>query len=300
MAFGKGQESVESGNIKKYIGIASCKVLAVNPSKAELEKIYNRTLENAPEYLGETEINGEKVSYARIDFIVQADPEKYGIDFINKVSIFVRKSYRFNKDKTKVQVIDKYGRTVWVTVEQAKAHEIPVYSNGPANIDKDYRPAYVGEEELIKFLIAYVNIPSCQKYIDGKWVMNDAQSLPDSEASLEHIADYFNGKFDELKSIVNLQPNNKVKILFGIRNADDGRQYQTSFTRMFLKNSVSDYNKIAKEVKQAQEAGSLSTSEFECSEIHEYSIESTNFSSTLEDDPFAAPDVNTNTPWGTV
>lgn len=182
MAFGNGQISSEGSSIKRYIGVASVAVLAINPLKEELEKLYNRTLENAPEYLGETEINGTKVPQVRIDFIVKADPEKYldannqPLDFVSRVSLFIRKAYRYNRDNTKVQVIDKYGRTAWVTIEQAKAHEVPVYSNGPANIDKDYRPAYVGEEELIKFLIAYLNIPSCQRYVDGKWVMNDADS----------------------------------------------------------------------------------------------------------------------------
>ena len=154
MAFGQGQVSTEGGSIKRYIGVASVFVLGVNPTKAELEKLYNRTIENEPSYVGETEINGEKVAQVRIDFIVKADPEKYldsnnqPLDFVSKVSLFIRRAYRYNKDNTKVQVIDKYGRTAWVTVEQAEAHEVPVYSNGPANIDKDYRPAYIGEEAL--------------------------------------------------------------------------------------------------------------------------------------------------------
>lgn len=304
MAFGQGQISSEGGSIKRYIGVASVSVLAVNPLKEELEKLYNRTLENAPEYVGEVEINGTKVPQVRLDFIVKADPEKYldannqPLDFVSRVSLFIRKAYRYNKDNTKVQVIDKYGRTAWVTIEQAKAHEVPVYSNGPANIDKDYRPAYIGEEELIKFLIAYLNLPSCQRYIDGKWVMNDADKLPDSEATLDHIEDYFKGDFSELRTIIGYQPNNKVKILFGIKNnTDDNKQYQTVYTRMFLKNGVTDYSKLDKDVKQTQESGALSTSEFDCTELHEYVVESTSFASTGESDmPF--PPAGGTTPWG--
>lgn len=300
MAFGQGQVSSEGNSIKRYIGVASVSVLAVNPLKEELEKLYNRTLDNAPEYIGETEINGTKVPQVRLDFIVKADPEKYldannqPLDFVSRVSLFIRKAYRYNKDNTKVQVIDKYGRTAWVTVEQAKAHEVPVYSNGPANIDKDYRPAYIGEEELIKFLIAYLNIPSCQRYIDGKWVMNDADKLPDSEAMLEHIEDYFKGDFSELKTIISYQPNNKVKVLFGIRNTDDNKQYQTVYTRTFLKNNITDYSRLDKDVKQTQESGALSTSEFDCTELHEYVVEGTNFAAA-GDVPF--PPAGAATPW---
>ena len=303
MAFGQGQVSSEGGSIKRYIGVASVSVLALNPLKEELEKLYNRTLENAPEYLGEAEVSGTKVPQIRLDFIVKADPEKYldannqPLDFVSKVSLFIRRAYRYNKDNTKVQVIDKYGRTAWVTVEQAKAHEVPVYSNGPANIDKDYRPAYYGEEELIKFLIAYLNIPSCQRYVDGKWVMNDADKLADSEASLEHIEDYFKGDVSELKTILSYQPNNKIKVLFGIRTTDDNKQYQTAYTRMFLKNNVTDYSKLDAGVKQTQESGALSTSEFDCTELHEYVVEGTNLATDSGSDmPF--PPAGGQTPWG--
>lgn len=303
MAFGQGQVSSEGGSIKRYIGVASVSVLAINPLKEELEKLYNRTLENAPEYIGEVEINGTKVPQVRLNFIVKADSEKYldannqPLDFVSRVSLFIRKAYRYNKDNTKVQVIDKYGRTAWVTIEQAKAHEVPVYSNGPANIDKDYRPAYVGEEELIKFLIAYLNIPSCQRYVDGKWVMNDADKLSDSEAMLEHIEEYFKGDFSELKTIIGYQPNNKVKVLFGIRNTDDNKQYQTVYTRMFLKNGVTDYSRLDKDVKQTQESGALSTSEFDCTELHEYVVESTSFAPASGNADMPFPPAGGQTPW---
>lgn len=288
MAFGQGQVSSEGGSIKRYIGVASVSVLAINPLKEELEKLYGRTLDNAPEYVGEVEVGDTKIPQVRLDFIVKADPDKYldannqPLNFVNKVSLFIRRAYRYNKENTKVQVIDKYGRTAWVTVEQAKNHEIPVYTSGPANIDKDYRPAYIGEEELIKFLIAYLNIPACQRYINGEWVMNDADKLADSEAMLEHIEDYFKGDVSELRTIIGYQPNNKLKVLFGVRNTDDGRQHQTVYTRMFLKNSVNDYSKLDKDVKQTQEAGALSTSEFDCTELHEYVVESTSFAAAPE------------------
>ncbi len=106
MAFGQGQVSSEGGSIKRYIGVASVFVLAVNPLKEELEKLYGRTLENAPEYIGETEVGDTKVPQIRLDFIVKADPEKYldannqPLNFVNKVSLFIRRAYRYNRDRT--------------------------------------------------------------------------------------------------------------------------------------------------------------------------------------------------------
>lgn len=287
MAFGKGQVSVEN-TVKRYIGVASVKILALNPTKSELEGLYGRPQENEPKYIEDTEVNGTPVKRIRLDFIVQADPAKYeGINFTQRVSFYLTNYYRYNRDNTKVQVIDKYGRTAWVTIEQAKNHEIPMYSNGPANLDKDYRPAYIGEEDLIKFLIAYLNIPSCQRYIDGKWVMNDTSVLPDSEARLECIPNYFNNDISELRNIIKYQPNNTVKILFGIKNNSDGRQFVTAFTRFVLKSNANDYTKFKKEVEQVQNAGGLANCEFDYTELHEYVVSNTNFNSTAAELPFS-------------
>ena len=274
MAFSAGKVTPEGGEIKRYIGVAPIFVLATNPSKAELEKIYNNTVEKEPEYTGVQDTEGSKVPYARIDFIVKTDAEKSnGIEMISRFSYFVRKEYRFNKDKTKIQVIDKYGRTAWVTKEQSQTHEIPEYSNGPANLDKDYRPCYVGEEELTTFIKTYLNIPNVQRYVDGKWILVDNPS--ECEARLDGIDKFFAGDFKELKEIMSYQPNNKVKVMFGVRTADDGRQYQAVYTQMILRNGVSDFSKLDKDLQERKNAGAYPTTEFEAVPIHEYNVEAT-------------------------
>lgn len=60
MAFSKGNVSGESNSVKRYIGVGSVFVLAVNPDKAELEKLYNTQLENDPEYLSEVETGEDR------------------------------------------------------------------------------------------------------------------------------------------------------------------------------------------------------------------------------------------------
>lgn len=297
MAFASGQISTESTNgIKRYIGVAPVFVLGVNPTKQELEKIYNAQLENAPEYVGVVEVGEDKhkVANVRLDFIIKVDSEKCdGIELISKATFFIRKEARYNRDNTKVQVIDKYGRTAWVTIEQAKNHEIPVYSNGPANLDADYRPCYVGEEELTNFIKAYLNIPNVMKYVNEKWVLVDNPA--DCEARLENIEKYFTGDFSELKNVIALQPNNKVKVLFGVRNTDDGKQYQTIYNQMFLKNNVSDYSRLDKDLQERKANRAYPSTEFETCVLKEYNVEATDFSKPT-DDPFgAAPSA---TPWG--
>lgn len=297
MAFGKGNESTEGIQITRYTGVASVLVKGVNPTKEELEKFYGRDIDSAPEYLGVAEVNGEQVPQVRLDFLVEADPDKYKnaenqpIGLKSRVTLFLRKAHRVSS-AGKMQIIDKYGRTAWATPQEIEAKQIPVYSNGkPANIDADYRLAYNGEEDLIKFLIAYLNIPSCQRYVNGEWIMNDATKLPDSEAMLDHIDDYFKGDVKELKNILSYQPNNKVKVLFGVRTAEDGRQYQTVYTRMFLKNNVTDYSRLDREVQETKASGALSTSEFDVTELHEYVVTPTDFSQVTNTQP-------SQTPWG--
>lgn len=292
MAFASGQESTEGVVIKRYIGVAPVFILAVNPTKAELDKIYNTEFDKAPEYI--TEKDG--VKSVRLDFVVKTDPEKSnGIELLSRVAFFLRNEPRYNKDKTKVQVIDKYGRTAWATIEQAKAHEIPVNSNGPAQLDSDYRPCYVGEEDLTNFIKNYLNIPNVMKYVNKTWVLNDNPS--DSEARLEGIASLFNNDFKELQSVIKLQPNNKVKLMFGIRNTDDGKQYQAVYTAMTLKNSVTDYSKLDADLKARQEAGSASNTEYLAEEIREYVVESSALTPKDSSDlPFEAGTAG-NSPW---
>ena len=299
MAIAKGKESTEATGYKRYIGVGAAFVKAVNPNKKEMEALYGREQENEPEYVGTVERDGKDIPNVRISFITNPDPEKYGEGILIPHTYFLRREYRYNSDKTKVQVIDKYGRTAWVTIEQAKNHEIPMYSNGPANLDKDYRPAYVGEEELTQFLINYLNIPNVMKYdrANNKWYLVD--NPQDSECRLDEIEKYFKGDFTELRSAIALQPTNKVKILYGVRTSDDNKQYQTTYTRMTLKNSVTDYSKLdadVMEMKSRSTSASVAQTEYRVDDFQEYKVEATPITentATTEssdlpfDDPFA-------------
>ena len=299
MAIAKGKESTEATGYKRYIGVGAAFVKAVNPNKKEMEALYGREQENEPEYVGTVERDGKDIPNVRISFITNPDPDKYGEGILIPHTYFLRREYRYNSDKTKVQVIDKYGRTAWVTIEQAKNHEIPMYSNGPANLDKDYRPAFVGEEELTQFLINYLNIPNVMKYdrANNKWYLVD--NPQDSECRLDEIEKYFKGDFTELRSAIALQPTNKAKILYGVRTSDDNKQYQTTYTRMTLKNSVTDYSKLdadVMEMKSRSTSASVAQTEYRVDDFQEYKVEATHITESTAatessdlpfDDPFA-------------
>lgn len=274
MAIAKGVETKEF-ETKRYIGFAPVKILAVNPNKKELEELYGREFEE-PEYISTVKNKDDKdIQSIRLSFIVRPDTNRVSTDSLFNISLFLRKEYMFNNEKSKVKVIDKYGRTAWVTVEQAKNHEIPMYKNGPARIDKGYRPMYRGEEELIDFIKCYLGIPNIDIY-DNKtstWIINSNPS--NCEVQFDSIDSFFSGNIKELKEAVSYQPNNFIKVLFGVRESD-GKTYQTCYTGKFAKNNAGTKS-IEESVNDVQSNGGLSTSVFEFCDLKEYKPVATDF-----------------------
>lgn len=291
MAFAKGQVSTDSVVMPKYVGVAPVTVLAVNPNKAKLEELYGRTMDNEPEYITEVEADGKKYQSVRINFIVKTDTEKCnGIDLITGITFFIQKRYRQGSQSGKYQIIDKYGRTAWATIEEINNKLVPTYSTGnKAAIDPNYRPLYAGEEELVKFLINYLGIPATfKKTSEGLYITKSPEELKECEASLEKIEQYFKGDISEIKNIIKIQPENKVKVMFGVRSADD-KQYQAIYTRETLKSGATNYDKIAKSLKDAKDNGAFADTEFEACDIKKYVVNATTFedNSNVSDDPFA-------------
>lgn len=294
-AFGKAVESKETSEIKRYVGVAPVQIVAINPTKTELESIYNTTLEKEPEYLGSMERNGKNVPHIRIDFIVKTNPEKSnGIEMTTKMAFFVRKAFMTNKDNTKVKVIDKYGRTAWVTQDEFKNKLVPQYANGPARIDSGYRALYMGEEELLKFVKNYLGINDVDEYVDGTWRMR--ANPQDYEAGFNDIEKWFGGDISEIKSAIAMMPNNYVKVLFGVRHTDEGREYQDVFTRETLKYNARKNTPIERALKEAKDNGAYPNSDFEVCDLKEYNPTPTNLATpAVSDDDL--PFGDENSPW---
>ena len=279
LAIGKTQESSETQEFKRYVGVGSSFVVAVNPTKKELEAIYGREMANEPEYVVDTD-NGKE---ARISFVVKTDPNVCnGIEIINRAMFTLRNAPAYNRDQTKVQVIDKYGNTTWADTEVAKAKGKVLTANGnDAKIAPDYRMACVGEADLIEFLKPYLGVGDAFNYVNGSWVLKEG-SLDDYLFGLEHIKDYFTGDFSEIKEALALQPNNKVKLLYGVRTADDGKQYQAVITRhgFVLPNYAGSraFERLEKELARAKENGSFASTELKVQELAEYNVTPTDLS----------------------
>ncbi len=110
LAIGKTHESKETQEFKRYVGLASSYVLAVNPTKKELDELRGFESQSEPEYIKD----GENGKEAHINFLVKTDPEaNNGIEIINQLMFTLRPTPAYNKDESKVQVIDQYCNVTW-------------------------------------------------------------------------------------------------------------------------------------------------------------------------------------------
>lgn len=278
MAIKIGKQS-EEGVFKLYKGVAAVNVLAVNPNKAELERITGRTYDEEPVYRGKDDDGNETM---RITFYTKTNPDakvNSGIELVLPISFTLVKARRVGQQSGKIQVIDKYGRTAWVTPAELESKSIPQYSKGPANISADYRPAVIGEEFLINFLIKWLNIPGPANYKEGQWIMKD--NPEDSEVSI-NLAKVFAGDVSELVEVVNMAREYLIKVAVGIRTTEDGKQYHAVFTRDFAKNAVTDYSKLDAAITEFQNNGGAPNTVFDVNPLHENVVESTQFTPNTE------------------
>lgn len=306
MAMKANASSQGAGEIKRFIGVASFRVLGVNPDKKALEEFYGREVQSEPEYLKEkedTNDGGKKYKQLRVSYMIQADlnyedgkPIKENAalkePFKTTVNFFIDSRYYYNKDKTKVQVIDRFGRTAWATIEQAKNHQIPVYSNGPARLDPNYRPAFRGEAELLEFITNWLNITPIESFnkTTGEWITNP--NTDDCEAGLYKIQNYFKGDISELKEHCTMQPLNRLKLCVGVRTDNEGKQYQTVFTRQTLRNGSKSYTVLKDAIEGQNSTDTIYTDDHAgvITNIHEYKddVKESDLSKPAADDPFAA------------
>lgn len=138
---GKKRESNGSNNqdYAKKVGLFESKVIAINPNMEEYAEVLGMELKEgskATEYLGTSNDGNTSL---RVDIWLQEI--KSGDKF--KVNFFLENKLKTNKDGTKAQYINNVGTTSWAADENS----LPDWFKG-----RDYRQAYVGEEELYGFL----------------------------------------------------------------------------------------------------------------------------------------------------
>ena len=179
---GKKRESSGEGNFKKCVGLFEAKVLAINPSAEEYKEVLGMELKEdskALDYLGTSKEDNNTT--LRVD--VWLEEIKNGDKF--KATFFLENKEKENKDGSKLQYINTVGVCSWA----ADATDLPDWF-----VKRDYRPAFVGEEELYSFLRTWLgnldyrdaettleidwkrlmkgNVKDLKNQIDGEWCTN--------------------------------------------------------------------------------------------------------------------------------
>jgi hypothetical protein len=194
MAIQSNPSDVADAGIELWSGITNMNILAVNPTLAELNAM-DINAKSEPNYT--VEFSGQ--AYNKIVFWLGNDDAKV------KAEILMAPELRTSKTG-KNQWINKFGVNCW-------SEEAPTYEWFK---EDGQHKAYIGEETLIKFMIAWANV------------------LKGGEVTLDTMEQIVQGNVSELQAYVKALTNNQIKVLVGVK---DGK-YQTVYSKYFGKTSV--------------------------------------------------------------
>lgn len=203
---------------KLYTGLTTMKVVAINPSKAEMEAMGMKP-QNDPVYITQDE---EGVKKIRLDLFLSHKT----MNIRTKVTFFLEDRFRTDRDGNKCEWINNFGRSAWGSVDAAPS--------GMKWFDATTaRKAKVGEADLHAFLINWLNI------------------APTDEAKLDNFNALFLGNYAELKGLLARFPENEIRVLLGVREG----KYQSVYNRYFDRATNKKLNYWESHIKNQTEAG---------------------------------------------
>ena len=255
--FGSSQEVQEGPVVKYYTGVENFKVVAVNPSKEELEAIYGRELNFTPEYIGETDVedgDGKRVvPQYRIDLYLANEDNS----ITTKAQFYIADTHHLSATG-KYKVINDFGRTTWLTKEDIQSKTLP--ENMQWFNQSGLKVAKRGEDHLIDFLVNLLNLP---------YKIEELSDVSNAHAYItsENWAKIFSGDTSLLSGIIN-NTNNKIGLLLGVKTKADGKLVQTVYNRKTLRqytkssNRAGKYSYLAKDVAASKAAGAFGNVEF--------------------------------------
>ncbi len=215
--FGTGQEVGEGFQRKLYVGAENFKVVSINPSKEELEALYDREINFDPEYIGETKVSdadGERdAKQIRLDFYLANEDNSV----TTKIQFYVADTH--HKSQTgKFKVINSFGRDTWLDQQAIQSKQVP--DNMSWYSADGVKVAKRGEVELISFLVNLLNLP---------FNLDKVEDVSEAYAKIskEEWAKIFAGDVTLLRNVV-AGTNNKIGVLLGVKTKGDGKLVQTT------------------------------------------------------------------------
>lgn len=294
--FGKGRENKRaelSLSTQKYIGICPMFIEYVNPSVEDYADIWERRLDQgAVQYMGTAQDpdGGGDVRTMTVRFICAPDTsvvpdiktKHFTLNFILENRL-VR-----NNDKTKIKVIDKFGRTAWLFIDDVQKHIVPLRNGFPIRLDAVYRPATAGEDRLTEFIKAFMNIPDIDIWDRERriFVPDPRMKEEDCECRIDSLTKIINnGDVSEIRDAVLSRKDNKVKVCLGVRHMPDGTVRQTIFKQCFVRGDSTNHMVFKKAIDNYEtymrSNGRPLTDEYSTEHAHVYSAEASQASEEL-------------------
>lgn len=178
---GKKKEVSNLPEFKKRVGLFEARVIAINPDAEDYKEVLEIELKEDSKALEYLSVNKDGNTSLRVDFWIQEI--KNGDKF--KVTFFLENKEKENKDGSKLQYINSVGVCSWAE----DTSDLPKWF-----VEKDYRPAFVGEEDLYNFVRTWLgnldyrhedtildldwkklmkgNLKNLKSEIDGEWCTN--------------------------------------------------------------------------------------------------------------------------------
>ncbi len=178
---GKKREQSQIPEFVKKVGLFEANVIAINPDAEEYKELLGIDLKEdskALEYLG-TSQDGNTTLRIDVWFEEIKNKDKF------KTTFFLENKERENKDQTKKQYINSIGSCSWAE----DVNSVPTWFSS-----RDFRVAYVGEEDLYNFMRTWLgnldyrdaettlqldwkkmmkgNIKDLKDQVNGEWCTN--------------------------------------------------------------------------------------------------------------------------------
>jgi hypothetical protein len=257
-AFGKEVEITDGAEIKLYTGVENFKVVALNPSKEEMEEMYGREINFTPEYTGEVEVedsDGKRtVKQIRLDFFLANEDSS----ITTKLQFYVSDTH--HKSSTgKLKCINSFGADIWLEKDAVDNQNLP--DNLQWYNADGVKIARRGEIELISFLVNLLNLP---------YDLSKVSDVSDAYAKIndqEWKTMINQGNVELLRNIIG-NTNNKIGILLGVKTNGEGKLRQTTLNRTTFRQFVlsskkaTKYKYALKDLESAKANGALGNVDF--------------------------------------
>lgn len=220
------------GSGKLFTGVLNMAVTAVNPTKSEMEAMGMKP-KDEPDYFLKDKDDKSKIIGYRLAFFLEGVVA--GEKARTILNIYLRKQFVESKKEgmpVRHQFIDKFGKTCFE--EKADVDMKAPKSNW---VDADsLKLAVSGEPELVEFIRCYL----------GHLQQDVCRFTPES------LRDIFAGKAKVIRDVIEgakKDADNMVRVMLGVRDAGDGKFYQTvygrKFERPYAKNSLYIHKSLA-------------------------------------------------------